>query len=66
VLERTRELEASVAALEARLRELEGEIARASEAHDAQAVWQLGEEYRQVEESLRRRLDEWMTIAKQV
>ena len=64
LLERAREIEQGIAALETRLRELEGEIARASDGQDTQSLWQLGQEYRGVEESLRRRLEEWTTTAK--
>ncbi len=63
--QRAQQMEQEIQALEARLKALEDEIVRASEAQDVQAVSALGEEYRQVEDTLRRRLEEWMTTAAQ-
>lgn len=66
IAERAQEIEKEILALEARLKDLEKKIARASEAQDVQAVAGLGEEYREVEETLRRRLEEWTTTAAQL
>ncbi len=66
IAERAQEIEKEILALEARLKDLEEKIARASEAQDVQAVAGLGEEYREVEETLRRRLEEWTTTAAQL
>ncbi|MDH7490339.1 MAG: ABC-F family ATP-binding cassette domain-containing protein, partial [Anaerolineae bacterium] len=64
--ERAQQIEQEIQALEARLKDLEEEIVRASEAQDVQAVSRLGEEYREVEDALRRRLEEWTTTAAQL
>lgn len=64
--ERAQQIEQEIQALEARLKDLEDEIVRASEAQDVQAVSRLGEEYREVEDTLRRRLEEWTTTAAQL
>ncbi len=66
VAERAQQIEQEIQALEARLKDLEEEIVRASEAQDVQAVSRLGEEYREIEDTLRRRLEEWTTTAAQL
>jgi len=65
-LQKAHQIESEITTLEARLKELEEGIARASARQDTQSVWQLGEEYRQTEELLSRRLEEWTTTARQV
>lgn len=64
--EQAKQMEEQIHALEARLKALEEQILRASEAQDAEAVGQLGEEYRELEETLQRRLEEWMTTVAQL
>ncbi len=64
--EQAKQMEEQIRALETRLKALEEEIVRASEAQDAVAVGQLGEEYRELEETLQRRLEEWMTTVAQL
>ncbi len=66
IAERAQQIEQEIQALEARLKALEDEIVRAGEAQDVQAVGKLGEEYREVEDTLRRRLEEWTTTAAQL
>jgi ATP-binding cassette subfamily F protein 3 len=66
LMQKTREMEEEIAALETRLRELESAISRASDYQDAQALRELGEEYRQIQETLHRRLEEWTTTATQL
>lgn len=64
--EQAKQMEEHIRALEMRLKALEEDILRASEAQDAEAVGQLGEEYRELEETLQRRLEEWMTTVAQL
>jgi len=66
IAERAQQIEQEIHALEARLKDLEEEIVRAGESQDIQAVAGLGEAYREVEETLRRRLEEWTTTAAQL
>lgn len=60
--EEAQRIEAQVASLESRLAELEEAIAGAAERQDTRALWELGEEYQHVEETLHRRLEEWTIL----
>ncbi len=66
VAQEAERIEAEIAALESRLGEVERAIAQATERQDAQALWELGEEYRRLEEVLHRRLEEWTVMTNQL
>jgi ATP-binding cassette subfamily F protein 3 len=57
------DLEAEIQHLEARLKGLEAEIARATEAQDSQELLALGANYGELEAQLRERLDRWAEVA---
>lgn len=61
--ERRAEVEAAIARLEARLTALTHELEQASHAQRLADLYDLGQEYADVQEELHKRMEEWATVA---